>query len=154
MTVWNIRQVPEDLGRDVKAHAARKGIKLRELVIQAVRKEVGDGLREVEGNVGTQDVPGMRSGVQDDNRVGRKSRSNGAGTVQRPPDGASADSGTVGNGVREDSGGERPSEKRWLGPAHAKDCGCKACAMVKLTTEQFFALPKSEQSRAMREGKF
>ena len=105
----------------------KTGTKPKRCPKRECRKGAGYGSREAERVIRAKGVQGMRSGVQD--KDGGRATGKSTSTIRRSSDNAPTDTGAMEDGIREDSVIERT--KRWLGPPHAEDCGCKVCKEKK-----------------------
>jgi hypothetical protein len=156
VATWNIRNVPDELARRTKVHAAASGTSLTKLVIGLVRREVlrGNEQRGAKGGFG-QDY-GERTlgggGVGDisiiDSKTGRLPSTGGhedmrrmRGKVREHDHSEGGDSGVGLGEVHGSSGGAQPdggqvgggaqpdsSGENYIGKwAHEADCICSRC---------------------------
>ncbi len=112
----------------VKGAAASEAISVNEWVLQRIESKIGgqNGSGQVAGVESPSEVQGVRGGVREHGRAKR------SGAVQRPSSNPQSHGGAVAGSIRQDTGGQGEEvsvvDRPFLGPAHAKGCGCAQCA--------------------------
>jgi len=123
----NVKGIEVTLVTLAKANAIMRGQTLTEWIREAMEERLKDGLGKVERVESPSEVPGVRGGVRNDTGKQGRARGSGAATVQRPSHKPPSNADAVGRSVQQDSGGPGVCERPFVGPAHAKMCGCDGC---------------------------
>ena len=146
-----VLRVPKEVYEVEKKRAEEAGKSLNKWLLEKIT-EGENGSGKVVGVGESSSVSDVRGRVLDDSGEQGESGDSGAGAVQRPRDGASADRGTVDGGVQQDT--ERPGvcERKHVTP-HGKGCGCGQCKPT-LTATEFGMLSDEGKRRAVQEGRF
>lgn len=129
----NIKGVDAEFVGHCKVAAFRDGNTLKKWVVRVLRGVLEEkyGLRgKVAADNSKESMPSVRGGVRKDSGDKRRGRKDGATAVLGSHDNPPADSGAVGEGIRQDTE-VSVTERKFLGPPHSKTCQCKQCKEKK-----------------------